>query len=154
MKKELREEFWKSFENSPYVMIRLESGGGHSEPMTAQLDRDAHHMIWFFTSRGNRIAAGGRAMAQFIAKGHDLFACLSGTLMEEVDQTMFDRHWSRAAEAWFAGGREDPNVMMLRFEIDNAEVWTADPGVIGKFKLLTGSKVSAEEIGEHAVGIV
>ena len=62
MKKELRDEFWTSFEDSPYVMIRLEGIGGHAEPMTAQLDRDARHTIWFFTTRNNRIAAGGAAM--------------------------------------------------------------------------------------------
>lgn len=154
MKKELREEFWQALEKSPYVMIRLESSGSHSEPMTAQLDRDAHHQFWFFAARGNRIAAGGPAMAQFSSKGHDVFACLSGTLTEELDQTVWDKHWSRPAEAWFPGGRDDPQVMMLRFDIAEAEVWTADPGVIGKFKLLTGTKLSDGEAGEHAVGRV
>lgn len=154
MKKELREEFWKSFEKSPFIMIRLEGTGGHAEPMTAQLDRDAHHEIWFFTSRDNRIASGGKAMAQFSSKGHDVFACLAGNIVEETDKAVFDKHWSRAAEAWFPGGREDPSVIMLRFDIAEAEVWTADPGIIGKFKLMTGSKVSPDEIGKHAVGLV
>ena len=54
---------------------------------------------------------------------------------------------------WRAG-RDDPELMMLRFEIDSAEVWTADPGVLGKFKLLTGSPVSAGDVGDHAVGLV
>jgi general stress protein 26 len=154
MKKELREEFWKAFEDSPYVMIRLENGGGHAEPMTAQLDREARHQIWFFTSRSNRIAGGGGAMAQFASKGHDLFACLSGTLAEETDAAAIDRHWNRYAEVWFPGGRNDPNLMMLRFEIADAEVWTVDPGVIGSFKLLTGARVSTDELGDHAVGLV
>jgi general stress protein 26 len=122
--------------------------------MTAQLHRDAHHQIWFYASRQNRIAAGGHAMAQYSSKGHDVFACLSGTLVEEIDDAIIDKHWNRYAETWFPGGRNDPNLMMLRFEIAEAEVWTADPGVIGRFKLLTGSKVSSDELGEHAVGLV
>jgi len=154
MKKELRDEFWKSFDKSPFIMIRLENGGGHAEPMTAQLDKDAHHAIWFFAARHNRIAAGGRAMAQFSSKGHDLFACLAGNLVEEKDQGVFDKHWSPAAEAWFPKGRDDPSVMMLRFDIEDAEIWTADPGIIGKFKLLTGSKMTAGDVGDHAVGVV
>src|SRR5262245_43206523 len=108
MKKKLRDEFWNALAKSPYVMIRLESSETHAEPMTAQLDRDAHHEIWFFASRGNRIAGGGRAMAQFSSKDHDLFACLSGTLVEESDQAVWDKHWSRVAEAWFREGRHDP----------------------------------------------
>lgn len=154
MKKQLREEFWKSFEDSPYIMMRLEGASGHAEPMTAQLDRDAHHAIWFFAARDNRIAAGGLAMGQFSSKGHDVFACVAGTLVEETDRAVWDKHWSRPAEAWFPNGREDPNVMMLRFDIQEAEVWTADTGIVGKFKLLTGSKVDADEVGDHAVGVV
>src|SRR5262245_34249941 len=118
MKKELREEFWQAFEKSPFIMIRLDGAHGHAEPMTAQLDREALHTIWFFASRNNRISAGGRAMGQFSAKGHDLFACLAGTLVEEADKARIDKHWSKEVEAWFPAGRNDPNLLMLRFEID------------------------------------
>lgn len=158
MEKELREEFWHAFEKSPVIMIRLDSpsaaGGGHAEPMTAQLDREALHTIWFFTARGNRIAAGGRAMGQFASKGHDVFACLSGTLVEETDPARIDRHWSKEVEAWFPKGRDDPDLVMLRFEIDDAEVWTVDVGLFGAFKMLTGSAVRTSEMGRHEVGLV
>jgi general stress protein 26 len=154
MNKELREEFWHAFEKSPFIMLRLESAGGHAEPMTAQLDRDALHTIWFFTSNDNRIAAGGRAMAQFASKGHDVFACLLGTLVEEIDQSRVDKHWSKEVEAWFPNGRDDPKLMMLRFEIDDAEVWTVDPGLFGTFKMLTGNAIRSSEMGQHAVGLV
>jgi len=154
MKKELREEFWKSLEDSPYLMIRLQDVPGHAEPMTAQLDRDAHHEIWFFASRKNRIASGGRAMAQFSSKGHDVFACIDGRLVEETDQAVLDKHWNKYAEAWFEGGRDDPDLMMLRFEIAEAEVWTAEPGFVGRFKLLAGARIKSDELGKHAVGLV
>ena len=154
MDEELREEFWQALDKSPFIMIRLDRADGHAEPMTAQLDKDAVHTIWFYTSRGNRIAAGGQAMGQFSAKGHDVFACLAGSLVEETDQARIDKHWSKQAEAWFLQGRHDPDLMMLRFEIASAEVWTVDPGVFGAFKLLTGGKVKSSEMGEHAVGNV
>lgn len=154
MKKQIREEFWHAMEKSPFVMIQLEGASGHAEPMTAQLDRDAHHEVWFFTRRDNRIAAGGRAMAQFASKGHDVFACIDGTLVPETDPARKDKQWSKAAEAWFPGGKDDPTLLMLRFEIDEAEVWTADPGLVGTFKLLTGTAIKADEAGKHAVGLV
>ncbi|MCW1429775.1 pyridoxamine 5'-phosphate oxidase family protein [Novosphingobium sp. JCM 18896] len=154
MKKELREEFWHAFEKSPFIMLRLEGNGGHAEPMTAQLDKEAIHTIWFFTSKDNRIAAGGRAMAQFSAKGHDVFACLAGNLVEETDQARIDKHWSKEVEAWFPQGRHDPNLKMLRFEIDDAEVWTVELGLFGTFKMLTGQEVKSSEMGQHATGLV
>ena len=154
MKKELVQDFWHAFEKSPFIMIRCEDAGGHAEPMTAQLDADARHTIWFFAARGNRIAAGGKAMGQFAAKGHDLFACLAGTLVEETDPARFDKRWSKQVEAWFPGGRNDPNLMMLRFDIEDAEVWTVEPGLLGTFKMLTGDAIRTSEMGQHEAGLV
>lgn len=154
MNHELRIEFWEAFKDSPFIMMRLEGPGGHAEPMTAQLDKDARHTVWFFTNRDNRIGRGGRAMGQVATKGHDVFARISGTLVEETDPARWDKHWDNAAKAWFPGGRDDPNVMMLRFEIDDAEVWTADPSIVGRFKLLAGMPIQPEQAGKHAVGAV
>ncbi|MCB2047389.1 MAG: pyridoxamine 5'-phosphate oxidase family protein [Novosphingobium sp.] len=154
MNHEVQIEFWESFNKSPFIMVRLEGSTDHAEPMTAQLDKDAHHTVWFFTTRDNRIGKGGRAMGQVSTKGHDVFACISGNLVEETDKARWDKHWDNAAEAWFPNGREDPNVIMLRFEISDSEVWTADTSIVGKLKLLTGKPISPEEAGEHAVGAV
>jgi len=154
MKKDIREEFWHAFEDSPYIMMKLEGASGHAEPMTAQLDREAHHEIWFFTRRDNRIAAGGKAMGQFVSKGHDVFACVDGTLVEETRRELWDKHWSNFAESWFPDGKDDPNVIMLRLDIAEAEVWVSDPSIKGKFKMLTGKEVKPSEVGKHAVGLV
>mgnify|MGYP003651384663 FL=1 len=48
---EIREEFWESIADSPFVMIALDSERKHSIPMRAQLDKDANSAIWFFTAR-------------------------------------------------------------------------------------------------------
>lgn len=154
MEKEIRDEFWHAFEDSPFIMMRLQDSQDHSEPMTAQLDRDATHEIWFYCPRDNRIAAGGRAMGQFVSKGHDVFACLSGTLTEETDRARFEKHWDNAAEAWFPNGKTDPQVMMLRFDIDDAEVWTADMSMMGKLKLMAGKEMRPKDAGKHGTGVV
>jgi len=151
---ELQTDFWKAFNHSPYIMMRLQGSNDHSEPMTAQLDEEAHHAIWFFTTRDNRIAAGGKAMGQVVTKGHDIFACLSGTLVEETDRARREKHWSNPVEAWFPEGLDDPNVLMLRFDIEDSEVWKADMSLAGKLKLLSGRKLRPGEAGEHAVGAV
>jgi len=154
MDKDIRETFWKAFEKSPFIMMKREGAGGHSEPMTAQLDKDAHHAIWFFCKRDNRIGAGGKAMGQVATKGHDVFACISGNLVEETDKAVRDKHWNNAVEAWFPDGKADPSVEMLRFDIEDGEVWTADMGLKGAYKLATGKPVHPDEVGEHAMGAV
>ncbi|WNO53307.1 pyridoxamine 5'-phosphate oxidase family protein [Stakelama saccharophila] len=146
---DIRKEMWKKLADSPFVMVGIEGDGEHSEPMTAQLDKDANSAFWFYTTKSNRIAKGGKAMAQFAAKGHDLFACIRGTLVEETDPAVIDRYWSKAVEAWYEGGRQDPKLKMMRFELGDAEIWEADTSAKGMFKLLTGRTVRTGEMGEH-----
>lgn len=151
MSDDIKQTFWKSLADSPYLMVALHGGhNGHSVPLRAQLDKDAHGAVWFFTSTDNRLAAGGPAMAQFAAKGHDLFACISGRLVKESDRAVLDRLWSNPVAAWYKGGKEDPSLLLLRFDLDDAEIWTADMGLIGMFKLATGLHIKPEEAGEHA----
>jgi len=38
---------------------------------------------------------------------------------------------------------------MLRFELNDAEIWDADPSLKGVFKMLTGKNVQPEEMGNH-----
>ena len=147
---ELKEEFWESMAASPFVMVGLMDQNAHSVPMTAQLDKDANSAIWFYTSRGNRLVKGGRAMMQFAAKGHDMFACISGTITEETNQAIIDKHWGNAVEAWYEKGRQDPDMIMLRMDLGTAEIWEADASLKGMFKMITGKTMDGDEMGQHA----
>ena len=147
---QLKRDLWKHMAHSPFVMIGLAGGGAHSEPLTAQLDKDQVDTLWFFVGRDNRLVQGGKAMAQYVSKGHDYFACLSGTVRVDDDRAMIDKLWSRQAEAWFPGGKDDPNLALLRFDIDDAELWEADMSLSGKLKMLFGGKIQASEEGSHA----
>jgi general stress protein 26 len=154
MTTDIRETFWKAFEKSPFIMMRLAGSNEHAEPMTAQLDKEAHHAVWFFLHAGNRIAAGGKAMGQVATKGHEVFACIEGTLTPETDRARREKQWDNSVEAWFPNGLDDPQVLMLRFDITDGEVWASDWGLKAGFKMLTGMKVEPHEVGEHAVGAV
>jgi len=146
---EVRRHMWKKMAKSPFVMVELMGSEDHAEPMTAILDPDADGEFWFYTRRQNRIAGGGRAMVHYAAKDHALFACIRGTLARETDPAVIDRYWSNMVEAWFEGGRNDPDLVMLRFTLDDAEIWEGDLSIGGKFKLLTGMKIHPQQAGRH-----
>ena len=147
---ELKQDLWAKMADSPYLMVGLDGGGEHSEPMTAQLDKDQVDTLWFFAGKGNRLAGGGAAMAQFVSKGHDFFACLKGKVAQDKDPAMVDKLWNKQAEAWFPGGKSDPDLTLLRLDIDSAELWETDMTLSGKFKMLTGQTIDARESGSHA----
>lgn len=146
---DIRGRFWTELSRSPFLMVGLQGSPEHAIPMTAQLDPGANHAFWFYTARDNRLAAGGPAMAQFASKDHYLFACIDGTLVPETDPAVIDRYWSKDVEAWYPGGRGDPKLLMLRFDLGKAEIWRADMSLTGMFKQLFGGDVTKEMQGKH-----
>ncbi|WP_033074721.1 pyridoxamine 5'-phosphate oxidase family protein [Sphingopyxis sp. MWB1] len=149
MSDDIKKAFWKELANNPFLMIGLSGSHDHAIPMTAQLDKDNDGYFYFFHSRSGRLARGGGAMAHYAAKGHDLFACIAGTLTPVHDRALIDQYWSKPVEAWYEGGRDDPDLLMLRFDLADAEIWTADAGIKGLFKLMTGKTIREGEIGDH-----
>ena len=128
MSDDIRKAFWKALDASPYVMVGMTGEREHHIPMNAQLDKDANSAWWFFTATDNRLAAGGPAMAQFASKGHDLFACISGTLRREEDRAVLDRLWNNGIVAWYPGGKDDPRLTLLCMDCDDAQVWISQSG--------------------------
>jgi len=147
---EIKETFWKALSDSPFVMLQLDADADSAAPMTAQLDKHANHAIWFFTSRTNRFAALGTATATYASKGHDLFARFTGTLVEETSAAVKDDHWNNFVEAWFPGGKNDPELLMLRMDLGDAAIWSGDLGLLAVAKMALGIDVRDEARGSYA----
>ncbi len=148
---QIKRDMWTKMSDSPYLMVGLTGDDRHSEPMTAQLDQDQVDTLFFFAGKDNRLAPGGQAMAQFVSKGHDFFACLMGNIRRDDDPAMIDKLWDKQVEAWFPGGKSDPNLTLLRLDIDTAELWETDISVTGRMKMLFGGTIRGDESGSHAV---
>lgn len=146
---DIREKFWSKLTDNPVLMVGLDGNHDHSIPLSPQLDKNADSEFWFYTNKESRLADGGHAMAQFVSKSHDLYACIAGHLVEETDPAVIDRYWSPTVAAWYDGGREDPNLLMLRFELGDVEIWEAETSIKGLFKLLTGNKIDQKDLGKH-----
>lgn len=139
---ELKDKFWKAMAASPYVMLQLDDDPDSAAPMTAQLDKDANSAIWFFTSRSNRFAAMGGATATFASKGHDVFARFHGVLVEETSREVLDEHWNNFVEAWFPGGKDAPDLLMLRMNLGDASIWAGELGAFNTVKMALGMDVT------------
>ena len=148
---EITQTLWKIMADSPFLMVGPADGSTHSEVLTAQLDEDLVDTLFFFVGKDNRLIGKNKAMAQFVSKGHDFFACLSGDLSQNNDPAMIDKLWNNQVEAWFPGGKNDPNLALLRLDIGSAELWETDMSISGRVKMLFGGKIEAGEDGSHAV---
>lgn len=140
---ELEARFWKALKSDMTMMVGVDGQeDGHARPMTAQLDGD-RGPIWFFTSKDSTLAkltdAGDRAIATFTSKGHDLFATVHGTLAIDNDRAVIDRLWNRFVAAWYEGGKDDPKLLLMRLDAEQAEIWLDGSSLIAGIKMLVGS---------------
>jgi general stress protein 26 len=146
---ELKQQFWEALADSPYLFLQLEGDPATAVPMTAELDENARGAIWFFTGRNHAFARGGPATATFASKGHDVFARFKGALVHETSRERLDKEWSNFVEAYFPRGKDDPQLLMLRMDLADAEIWTTDIGLTTTIKMALGQDVRDETREAH-----
>lgn len=145
-----KQAFWRALAYNPFLMVGLVGSGAHSVPMTAILDDEIQpEAIWFFTTKDNRLASGGAAMAQFVSREQNLFACLSGTIAADNDPHVITRLWSSSIAEWYEQGRDDPTLQLLRMTPGDVEIWAAAPGNKGWFKRMTHDDIVAGKAWQH-----
>jgi general stress protein 26 len=140
---EITAKFWKSVKSDMTVMLGIEGiEHGKCQPMTAQM-LDGQSYLWFFTTKDNNLVEAmrrkaDRAMLTFASKGHDLFATVDGRLEEDNDRETIDQLWSPFAAAWFEGGKDDPNLQLIRFDPISAQIWLNENSTFAGIKALLG----------------
>lgn len=149
---DLQAKFWRALHADRTMMLGLDGvEGGHARPMTAQAEGDKGP-LWFFTSTDNgiveKLAPGSRATAIFVEKDHDLFATLYGTLSFDKDPATIERLWNPSVAAWYAGGKTDPKLRLLRLDADSAEIWLNESSLFAGLKMLLGADPKVDHKGK------
>jgi general stress protein 26 len=130
----LREKFWDSLKSDRTVMLGLKGvEDDRTRPMTAQVDTGADGKdsgtIYFFGSKtdgiGQDLQGSTRAVAAFSSKGHDVFAHIHGTLSPSDDRAVIERLWNPIMASWYKDGKDDPDLQLIRFDAEKADVWEA-----------------------------
>lgn len=136
---ELKRLFWKELAASPFMMLGLQGvEDSRTRPMTAQVDvpedgdKDDGGQLYFFGSKSESlVTAMGQtheAVATFASKGHDLFAHVHGKLKLDTDRAVIERLWNPNIAAWYKDGINDPDLALIRFDTDSANLWKAETG--------------------------
>jgi general stress protein 26 len=136
---ELKRLFWKELAASPFIMLGLQGvEDSRTRPMTAQIDvpegghKDDGGQLYFFGSKSeslvSAIGQNHKAVATYASKGHDLFAHVHGRLVLENDPAVIERLWNPIIASWYKDGKDDPDLALIRFDTDRAELWRAEAG--------------------------
>lgn len=120
-------QFFDELEKARAGMLHLEDAGLHSQPMTPTRE-DGTNRLWFFAKVDSELVAqlrAGKGHAHFvvIGKDHDFHACAMGHLREDKDEAKIEAYWNSIVAAWYEHGKKDPNLTLLAFDLETAEIW-------------------------------
>ena len=146
--REAEEEFWNHLEKSNTGMLGLDQPGYHAQPMTAFRDGETS-TIWFFTrddtdlAKDAAVGSGQSAMFHYGSKDQNVWACIQGELsVHGPDREIIDRHWNPVLAAWYPGGKDDPNLTILRFDAGDGRVWVNEGGFFKFFYEIAKANVT------------
>jgi general stress protein 26 len=130
----VEKELWRELEHSRCGMLGAgHTPSGHLVPMKPFVEPESGK-IWFYANRRADLAGAGEAGAPAVfivmAKDQELQACIRGELRTSADPLHRDKYWNPMVAAWFAKGKDDPDLTLLCLTCEDADVWVSDAGLL------------------------
>lgn len=137
------------------LTTRKADGSLVSRPLgTQEVEFDGD--LWFATGADSEkvaeIQADPRVNASYASKGHNSYVSVAGTASIVRDRAKIDELWSPAMKIFFPGGKDDPNLVLIRVRAESAEYWDGPGSVFGKalYLLVAGVTGDAGSLSEQA----
>lgn len=154
-KNEQHEKIWSLIKDARVAMLTTAHDGRlYSRPMVASQKRFGG-TLWFFTRKSSpkvdEISTHHQVNVAYSSSESMSFVSLAGQAILVNDSAAIDEHWNEWVKVWFPEGKEDPDLALLRVDVDTAEYWDAPSSKVAiAFDYIkarvTGSK---PDLGEH-----
>ena len=111
-----------------FAMLTTENEDGtlHSRPMATQ-EATSEGSLWFFTGRSSQkikdIEGCSQVNLAYVAGDRNTFISVAGEAYWVDDKSKAKELWSPILKAWFPGGLEDPDLILLRVDVESVEYW-------------------------------
>jgi general stress protein 26 len=103
-----------------------EDGTLRSRPMATQAT-DFDGTLWFFTRASapkvDEVEQEHQVNLSYAQPDDQLFVSISGRANLVRDRAKADELWNPALKAWFPKGTDDPDLALLKVEVEKAEYW-------------------------------
>ena len=136
------------------MLTTIDWGVLRSRPMqTQEFDFDGD--LWFFTSsethKTDEIEKDRRVNVSYAAPDSNTYVSVSGTAEIEKDRAKIEELWNPIYKAWFPEGLEDPNLILLKVTVEQAEYWDSPSSTIVQIAGFVKALVTGERAdgGEH-----
>ena len=125
----------------------------HSRPMgTREIDADG--ILWFFTSddsgKVHEIYHDQMVNVSYLKSSDQVYVSVAGKASLSRDRAKIRELWTPALKAWFTEGVDDPNLALIRVEIQAIDYWEG-PGKLVTLLKFAKSAVTGKpsDLGDH-----
>lgn len=136
------------------MLTTAHDGRLYSRPMVASQKR-FDGTLWFFTRKSSpkvdEIATHHEVNIAYSNPESMSFVSLSGRAIVVTDQAAIDEHWNAWVKTWFPDGKDDPDLALVRVDVDSAEYWDAPSSKMALAFDYLKARVTGEkpDLGEH-----
>lgn len=129
---------------------RHRDGSLQGHPLTTQnKSLDEGSALYFFISEKSEMAARLREDSSvnvaYADTDADSYVSIAGTAHLSSDRSRLEQLWSPLAKAWFPGGVDDPDLLLLEVRINHAEYWNVKDGKLTQLFKMAKAAVSGEQ---------
>jgi general stress protein 26 len=127
----------------------------HSRPMTTQNKRIEDDSLWFFMSRSgdpvSEFQGDDQVNVSYANPSSDTYVSVTGTAHVVDDPARKQALWNKAAEAWFKGGVTDPDLALVRVQIEHADYWDVKENKLVQLYKMAEAAMTGKQpkLGEH-----
>ncbi len=140
-------DIWQEMRDRRSCMLIDRDGPRLRARPMAPVARQEDGAVWFVTdahaAKDDEIRANPQVCLTFSDPGDHFYLSVSGHAEVIRDAAKLHEIWSPPMEAFFPGGPDDPNAVLLCVRPEQAECWK------GEGTLVTGFKIAAAILGER-----
>jgi general stress protein 26 len=107
----------------------------HSRPLhTLRAELDG--TLWFATGydseKVRELEANPQVNVAYASRGKGIYVSVAGRASVTRDRATIDALWSPQMSVFFKGGKDDPNLCLIRIDPESAEYWDGPGTALGK----------------------
>lgn len=129
-------------------------GGIHSRPMATQESEFTGELLFLTredSGKTGEIDQQPHVNVTYVDSKNHRFVTLAGRATLSQDRATIQELWNPMYKAWFPQGENDPEITVIRVDVDHAEYWEAPANaIVRNYQLLKAAVThGASRVGEH-----
>ncbi|BDA72584.1 pyridoxamine 5'-phosphate oxidase-like FMN-binding protein [Rivularia sp. IAM M-261] len=141
-----------------YAMLTTVDSEGklHSRPMATNKEVEFNGDVWFFTYASslkvNEINRRHEVNVSYADPKKQSYVSLTGTAEIVRDRQKLEELWQPQLKAWFPKELDEPDIALIKVNVENAEYWDSPSSVVANAISLVKAVATgkpASNVGEH-----